>query len=753
MPYRPVCSRCKATALVLCLGLLQALLIPASACNDGSGDGTDPIGDNNGAECLIGGSATLSGCPITTQTPTLQIPEGVSGYVVIADGTSAGLGSVWSSAEQVSGGDTFEVPPGAGLQPLHSYQWTVSSDVGGSDAQFVWQGFTVDFVRSGIEPQDGFGPFTINLASQTLQHTAQTIATRTASGWFQFGFTHRSAFSGTVSGAPYFIDDPTGILPQGWLLTGVESNVPWTRIEQVTSLGGGTEAVLLYAYDGSVLEYTNTGDGEAGWTPPLGVGRPANTYGSLSKSGSTFTWISGTQVVVFEPSPNDATVWLASESYTSLPGSNTITPGLALSWDSEGRLSAISDQSSINSDGTAQRVASFYYSGDSKCGTPSGTDLYGNTLQAAPTGKLCAFEGFESTTSAPKTTQLYYTTVSEVTDPQIGQIVLPGDTVWTYGWQPTTYSTGNLTVTVAQLQLIQTPTGHDAVSDGVVDNDLDASWGAAWSPFDAPEGIVSPLPGTGNQASIRIGKYYNLDCSDDTPTACIYLATSPSVSTEGVSVGQGALLAEITHDAAWRPLGQTTYIDATTTLVTTATWDPELDVPLTQTSAGATGTTVYDFLGRPSVACGPDPTDGSAVSSCTAQTTGAAVSTRAYNGGGLGGWIGTAYENQTLSGAPATSESFNTAQVSLSGAPVQDTSNGWSMLLRSYIEAPADGSDLRFRVVGGTHGSATLWVNGSCKDSESIDPGTSACTANNTVSADPNIRTGGAIQLVVQYTS
>ena len=755
MPYRPVCSRCKATALVLCLALLQALLIPASACHDDPGDVTDPIEDNNGAECLIGGSATVSGCPITTQTPTLHIPDGVSGYVVIADGTSAGSGSVWSSAEQVSGGDTFEVPPDAGLEPLHSYQWTVSSDVGGSDAQFVWQGFTVDFIRSGMQTQDAFGPFQVNLASKTLQLTVSTFPVQSASGQFQFGFSYRSPFDGTTNGAPYFIEDPTDTLPQGWSITGLGTKVPWTRIEQIDALGGETEAVLLLAYDGSAIEYTNTGDDETGWTPPLGVGKPARTYGALSKSsdGTTFTWTSGTRVVVFTRSSSDAPVWLASESYAVLPGSSTIAPGLELTWDDEGRLSTVSDQYTVNASGVAQRVARFYYGGSSNCGTPSGDDLNGNALEQAPTGKLCAFENLDGSF-----TQIYYTKVSGVTDPQIGQIVLPGETYWTYGWQPTTYSVGDLSITVGQLQSVQSPTGHDAVAAGVVSDHTEASWFVAYAesdPFSSStlQGLVSPIPGRGAQAQNRVGRYYDLDCSDDAPTACVHLADTPVVDNQQATVSKGAIVSEVVHDAAWRPLTTTTYVDGTTTSVLSATWDPELDLPLTITSAGATQTRVYDFLGRTSVLCGPDASTGQAVASCTARTANANVLTRSYNTGGLAGWVATAYENQTLSGQPANAESLNTASISFDEPPVEDASNGWSMLVRSYVEAPADGDKLRYRVVGDSNGSATLWVNGSCQDSESTDPGTSGCTDNNTVSADPNIREGNAIQLVVQYTT
>ena len=265
------------------------------------------------------------------------------------------------------------------------------------DTTLAWQGFTIDYVRAGREPTDSFGSLTIGLASGTVQTSVQTQAVTTASGTVQIGLAHRGPFAGTPTGKPWFVEDPAGSLPVGWVFTGVDANVPWVRISAVDAVGGsGTRAVVLQAFDGSQLEFTNTDGGSGGWAPPVGVGRPANSYGSLSQSedGATFTWTRGTSVVTFVQSASDPTVWLASIAQVVLPGSDNLSPGLQVTWDDQGRLETIADQNSLNGSGKATRVAKFYYGGDSQCGTPSESGLV-----AAPTGLLCAFENLDGTTA------------------------------------------------------------------------------------------------------------------------------------------------------------------------------------------------------------------------------------------------------------------------------------------------------------------------------------------------------------------
>lgn len=333
-----------------------------------------------GSECLIGGSAIASGCVVTSQQPVLQIPGNGRGNIYIVNGSGStptpdqnnawvSPGITLSPGSACGGNTCYTVPPDAGLLPRYSYQWTfVPSNGGGNNLS--WQGFTIDYVRAGREPTDSFGPLTVGLASAMVQTALQTQAVQTASGTVQIGLTHRSGYSGTPTGRPWFIEDPAGALPVGWVFTGVDANVPWVRISAADAVGGsGTHAVTLQAFDGSLLQYTNTDGGSGGWAPPVGVGKPANDYGTLAQSadGKNFTWTSGTNVVTFVESVNDATVWLAQSAQKILPGSgDKPSPGLQVSWDSTGRLAGIADQSSINSNGQATRQAHFYYGGDSE---------------------------------------------------------------------------------------------------------------------------------------------------------------------------------------------------------------------------------------------------------------------------------------------------------------------------------------------------------------------------------------------------
>ena len=442
-----------------------------------------------GSECLIGGSAVAGGCVVTSQQPVLQIPGTGSGNVYLVDGSVPDANSAWVSPSitlspnSTCGGNTcYPVPAAAGLLPRHSYQWTfVPSGGGGNDLS--WQGFTIDYVRAGREPTDSFGPLTIGLASGTVQTGLQTQAVQTASGTVQIGLSYRGGYTGTPTGEPWFPEDPAGALPVGWVFTGVDANVPWVRISAVDGVGGsGTRAVTLQAFDGSLLEYTNTDGGSGGWAPPVGVGRPANDYGTLAQSadGATFTWTSGTSVVTFVQSASDATLWLASQAQQVLPGAGDApSPGLQVSWDAQGRLASIADQSSLDANGEPTRVARFYYGGDSQCYQPDVAVPSG--LAAAPTGLLCGFQNLDGSDA-----WVFYYPFSPATSfgaYQLGQVALPGGATWSFDWQTASYVLiNNTTVTAPQLLSVQTPSDHDAAGAGTVAAD-DSKWWVAFDPF------------------------------------------------------------------------------------------------------------------------------------------------------------------------------------------------------------------------------------------------------------------------------
>jgi len=227
--------------------------------------------DATGSECLIGGSAVSSGCVVTSQQPVLQIPGSGSGNVYIVDGSSPNQNNAWVSP-QISlspsgncGGNTcYTVPPAAGLLPRNSYQWAFISTAqvvlnatkrrvldeldrlllrldpsskrfsklelrrealrkSLNDTAPKWQGFTIDYVRTGREPTDSFGPLTIGLASGTVQTVVQTQPVKTASGTVQIGLSHRGLYNGTPTGEPWFVEDPAGALPIGWVFNGVDA--------------------------------------------------------------------------------------------------------------------------------------------------------------------------------------------------------------------------------------------------------------------------------------------------------------------------------------------------------------------------------------------------------------------------------------------------------------------------------------------------------------------------------------------------
>jgi len=781
------------------------LTLLLSAAVQGAGPSSEPGLSATGSECLIGGSAVASGCVVTSQQPVLQIPGSGSGNVYISDGSSPDQSNAWVSPaitlspNSACGGNTcYTVPAGAGLLPRHSYQWTFVPSGGGNN--LTWQGFTIDYVRAAREPTDSFGPLTIGLASGTVQTKLQTQAVQTASGTVQIGLSYRSGYTGTPTGKPWFPEDPADSLPVGWVFTGVDANVPWVRISAVDGVGGsGTSAVTLQAFDGSLLEYTNTAGGSGGWAPPVGVGRPANDYGSLSQStdGSTFTWTSGTSVVTFMQSASDSTVWLASSAQQILPGAGgKPSPGLQVSWDSQGRLASIADQSSIDSSGKPTRVAHFYYGGDSQCATqaPSG-------LVVAPSGTLCAFENLDGSTA-----QVYYYQFNPATSfgaYQIGQVALPGDATWSFGWQTASYTlTDNTTVTAPQLLSVQTPGGHDAASAGTVGTD-DSKWWVVYDPFFGElQGFVSPLPGAGPAANDRLGRYYTLasganpgeaqiawgTVSGSAPSTSLSpgaqlqrarallqrlgLASASGISPEarqrvrallqrvglgsasasGFSLSLGALLQRVGFDSAWRRTSVETFLDANTSYTTSYSWDPALDLQTGVTFAGVTETQAYDFLGRLKTKNGP----------------GAAVSTYEYDQDSLAGWTATIYNNNALSAPGVTSEAVNSAAVAWTSAPAGVTSGTWSMRLSTYLEAPAAGASVAYRLSSDGAAAATLWVNGECDPApapmtepplrtgppDQAGPGVGAsggCGSDNTATTSVATAAGDALNLVVQY--
>ena len=717
---------------------------PGGAGGSAATAGTGGSGGRGSDRLCAGGS---SRCVVTTQTPELTIEQSGRGTLFILNGSSQSLEQLQYSEALTGPIESFPVPASAGLVPRQSYQWAFLLD-GEPNTNAVWQSFTVDFVRAGREPVDTFGPISVGLSSQTVRTGLASQAVQTASGRVQIGLTHRGAYLGTATGAPYFVEDPSGALPSGWVLTGVDGNVPWVRIEAADGGGtggrgggggaggmggsGGTSdpvrSVVLQAFDGSLLQYTHQGGGSGSWSPPIGLGRPHGAYGSLrlSEDQQTFTWSSGTNVVTFEQaSPG---LWLARTAQVVLPGSGEISPGLQVSWDSEGRLKTISDQSSVDANGQPKRVATLRYGGDSAC--PKQADP---GYVVAPEGKLCALEHMDGTVA-----EVQYVTVSSVPE-QLGRVKLPGGAVWSYSWRTQSVETDGKQVSYAQLLSVQTPRGYDAQQKGMMTRD-DTVWSVVYEggPFGsaAPEGLVSPLPTQGADPSERLGRAYAFATLDSPSQASVHWGVI-SGSPGSFSLTAGAKIQTLSFDAAWRRTGLTEFLDDTTSYTTSLVWDEALDQPRSVTFAGATQTQGYDFLGRPSTLQGPGSTE----------------SLTNYDQGALRGLVGTLYDNATLAapgvGSVLYSVTDGSGQVTVKSEslPVGVTQGSFSIELRAYVEAPSSGS-LSYSLSTDEHSTATLYVNGSCASSGTP---TTPCPANNTASTPSTTEAEDPIQLVVQY--
>ena len=347
------------------------------------------------------------------------------------------------------------MPAAAGLLPRHSYQWTfVPSGGGGNDPS--WQGFTIDYVRAGREPSDSFGPLAIGLASGTVQTAVQTQAVQSASGTVQIGLSHRGGYTGTPTGEPWFPEDPAGALPVGWVFSGVDANVPWVRISAVDGVGGsGTRAVTLQAFDGSLLEYTNTDGGSGGWAPPVGVGRPANDYGTLAQSsdGSHLHLDLRHQrrhlravgerphPVAGQPSPAGP----ARRRRRALAGA----AGELGRAGAPGAASPIRARSTAAGRPPAWRASTTAATANAQPRPPA--------AWSSPPAECCA-PSSTSTAAAPRSTTVRLPPRSATV--QLGQVDLPGGATWSFEWQTASYTlTNNTTVTAPQLLSVQTPRG------------------------------------------------------------------------------------------------------------------------------------------------------------------------------------------------------------------------------------------------------------------------------------------------------
>ena len=696
------------------------------------------------ADRLCAGGATR--CVVTTQTPELTIGRSGGGTLYIVNGSAQSIEEVqYSETVMPMDPRTVQVPGEAGLLPRQSYQWTFLLD-NQPASEAVWQSFTVDFVRAGKEPVDTFGPLRVGLASQTLQTGLQSQAVQTASGTVRLGLSHRGAYLGTVTGAPYFVEDPSGALPEGWVLSGVDANVPWVSIEEVGGGGsGGTggsggsaatvRSVVLQAYDGSLLQYTNQGEGTGSWSPPVGFGRPHGTYGSLrlSEDQKTFTWSSRTNVVTFEQSSQDSGRWLAKTAQVVLPGSGDISPGLEVSWDSAGRLKTISDQSSVNENGVPSRVATLFYGGESGCPTTADPGY-----EVAPTGHLCALEHMDGTVG-----EVQYVKVKPPSGPdltQLGRVKLPGGAVWSFSWGTQTVMTDSGNITYTQLSSVQTPRGYDAEQQGKMAGD-DTVWSVVYDsgPFGsgALQGLVSPLPTVGAASTERLGRFYTYASLDNPDEASVHWAQISGTEPSTFALSAGAKIQTLSFDAAWRRTGLTQFLDDTTSYDATFVWDEALDQQRSVTFAGATQTQSYDFLGRSSTVVGP----------------GSAQSTTAYDEGNARGLVGTVYGNAALE-APgrgsvlyAVTDGSGQIIVSETSPPSGVSSESFSLELRGFVQAPSAGA-LSYTLSTDTHGTATLYVNGSCAHGGSPPP---TCASNNTASTLGSTEAGDPIELVVQY--
>jgi len=159
---------------------------------------------------------------------------------------------------------------------------------------------------------------------------------------------------------------------------------------QIPGNGSGTSAVTLQVFDGSLLEYTNTAGGSGGSggsAPPVGVGRPANDYGSLSQStdGSTFTWISGTSVVTFAGGFTATTTRTYNRDGTPATLSRTDnfdSPTLSATWgcDGFGRTQTIETDSATGEVITATYGYDDQSRGDSLAWSQGGNTVATNSL-------------------------------------------------------------------------------------------------------------------------------------------------------------------------------------------------------------------------------------------------------------------------------------------------------------------------------------------------------------------------------------
>ncbi len=214
--------------------------------------------------------------------PWLKLPDGPDGQITFTVSTPGPNNpkSLWSGSTASA---KVRIPDGV-LESGRTYLWQAQSLGGDSFGPYAMQ---VDVRRTGVQPNQAFGPFSVDLASGAVAVGAGLRPLHGASGALGIQLTHRSED----------ISDPG--LPSGWQVTA--QGQAWDRV-QVNDDG----SVEMVSVSGVHTAFVPTSGGA--FQPRLAAGRDQATGSTptlaRNDDGSfTSTMLSG-QVAVFGV-PND----------------------------------------------------------------------------------------------------------------------------------------------------------------------------------------------------------------------------------------------------------------------------------------------------------------------------------------------------------------------------------------------------------------------------------------------------------------
>ncbi|MEM9515880.1 MAG: RHS repeat-associated core domain-containing protein [Actinomycetota bacterium] len=620
----------------------------------------------------------------------------------------------------------------------------------------------------------GFGPLSVGLSSGALGVGVNSTSVGLVGGSVSVGLGFRSFAAG------YVADEPTGTLPAGWSFDGLGRVVPWVSAVQV-GLGDVPEALVLTAFDGQQVEFTNTRVGSGavsgGWAPPVQVGWPSGQFGSLSDdgdvsaAGSKLTWSSGSQVVVFEQLAvvDQRRVWVVTESREVEPGGFSGV-SVRAEWElppvplpQVPRLKSLVDPASGKS-------AQFVYSSDSLGRSCDGqaVPVDGGVRYYAPVGLLCGWTNFDGRSSLVRYVKVG---ASDPGDPtqgwQVGWVVRPGGVNTQYSW------TSDGGGSPEQLFRVQAPLGWDAQNTAGLTEEA-VSWFVNYEELTGRvESVVSATPGV-DQPGVdqdRIARFF-----DYAPQGAGCSGSCTRVSHGVVDQGDpqgvvtaGAELVTVEWDGAWRPTKYSVPAAGGGRYVSLQSWDTVHDrLLVAEGPNGRVRVSDYDYLGRLVNRWGPAPvssftdvgaSDGGLVPVVGDDVLIGSVSSFEADGAGLlAGLTVSMYASSTPVGVPASSlgscaegqcPDADSPPLTWTALPTtaKVSGGGWSLNAVGSHEAPADANVLRYRVSTDTDAaSVRLFASGMCN----ATVGASDCAPE--VAVPSSTLAGEPVTLQVQYT-